>query len=165
MEIFAKLGIDWHSIIVYVVNFGLLAVILAYFFTGPVLKMLDERRKTITDNLAQAEKIKNEFLAEKKNADEEKEKLRADMESQMSDLQKEMEIRRKEQEESLELKKTRMIEEVRSIVDEEKRGILKSAEKQTIELIEKVVLHVVSNNIPQDVVKNSVADAWKTYKS
>jgi F-type H+-transporting ATPase subunit b len=164
MDIFTNLGIDWQSVIVYVINFGALVAILAYFFTGPLLKMIDTRREKIKNNLEEAERIKNEFVVEKKKADAEKESLRIDMEQQMSDLKKDLENKRKEQDEQLALKKAKMLEEVRTLVADEKNGILKAAEKQTVELIEKVVLHVVSNNVPADVVKSSVAEAWNTYK-
>lgn len=163
MDIFINLGIDWQSVIVYVVNFGILVAILAYFFTGPLLKMIDERKETIQNNLEEAERIKNEFMAEKKKADAEKEALKVEMVQEMSKLKKELDLRRKEQEEKLELRKAKMMEEVRSIVAEEKGNILKRAEQQTLDLIEKVVLHVVSNNVPENVVKSSVQEAWKTY--
>lgn len=164
MEVFSSLGIDWNSVIIYVVNFGLLVAVIAYFFTGPLLKLIDERRDTIQKNLEEAERIKNEFMAEKKKADAEKETLKVEMEQKMSHLKKELDQKRKEEEEKLELRKAKMLEEVRSLVTEEKNNILKQAEKQTIELIEKVVLHVVSNNVPDDVVKSSVQDAWKNYR-
>jgi len=93
----------------------------------------------------------------------EKEALKVEMVQEMSKLKKELDLRRKEQEEKLELRKAKMMEEVRSIVAEEKGNILKSAEQQTLDLIEKVVLHVVSNNVPENVVKSSVQEAWKTY--
>jgi len=164
MEVLAQLGIDLNSVLVYVVNVGILLAATAYFVTGPLLRMIDKRRETIENNLNEAERIKEEFLAEKQKADAEKESLRIEMEQQMSDLKKELDARRKEQEETLELKKAKMLEEVRTIVNEEKKSILNAAEKQTVELIEKVVLYVVSNNVPADVVKTSVADAWKQFR-
>ncbi len=65
----------------------------------------------------------------------------------------------------MEAKKAKMLEEVRTIVANEKDSILKKAEQQTLSLIEKVVLHVVSNNVPQDIVKSSVKDAWNKYNA
>ena len=163
MEVFSSLGIDWNSVIIYVVNFGVLVAFLAYFFTGPLLKMIDERRDKIKNNLEEAERIKNEFVSEKKKADVEKEALKTEMEQKMGHLKKELDQRRKQQEEQMELKRAKMLEEVRSIVEEEKSLILKKAEAQTLALIEKVVLHVVSHKVPKEVVKSSVDEAWKSY--
>lgn len=161
MEALATLGINFSSIVIYVINFGILIAVIAYFFTGPLVRILDERRDQIQTNVAEAERLKNEFAEEKRKADIEKTALRTDMEQQMSHLKKELESRRKEQEEALEARKAKMLEEVRTIVADEKGAILKKAEAQTLELIEKVVHYVVSNNVPQDIVKNSVQEAWK----
>ncbi|MGE3278585.1 MAG: hypothetical protein AB7J40_02165 [Candidatus Altimarinota bacterium] len=163
MEVLAKLGIDFNNVIIYLVNFGILFGVIAYFVTGPVLKMLEKRRDTIRDNLEKAEAIKQEFMEEKKKADAEREALKAEMAEQLSMMKKELDLRRKEQEEALALKKANMLEEVRTLVEDEKGKILKKAEQQTLDLIAKVVMHIVSNKIPQEVVKESVSEAWKTY--
>lgn len=164
MEVLAKLGIDLSSVLIYLVNFGILLAVVAYFITGPILGVIKKRQKMIAENVAEADRIKNEFMEEKRKADQEKEALRAQMEQQMNDLKKELDLRRKAQEEEMELKKAKMLEEVRSLVEEEKQQILNKAEKQTLDLIEKVVLHVVSNKVPQDVVKGSVEEAWKSFR-
>lgn len=165
MEVLAKLGIDINSVIIYLVNFGILLAAVAYFITGPILRVITKRQEEIKQNISEAERIKNEFADEKRKADAEKNALKNDMEQQMSHLKKELDVRRKQQEEEMEAKKAKMLEEVRSIVEQEKSSILQKAEQQTLDLIEKVVLHVVSNNVPQDIVKSSVQDAWKKYSA
>ncbi len=161
MEVLAKLGIDINSVIIYLVNFGILLAVVAYFITGPILGVITKRQKEIKRNIAEAERLKNEFAEEKQKADADKEALKAEMELQMSNLKKELDTKRKEQEEELEARKTKMLDEVRGIVADEKASILKKAEAQTLEIIEKVVHYVVSNNVPQDIVKSSVQEAWK----
>jgi len=163
MEVLAKLGIDFNNVIIYLVNFGILFGVIAYFVTGPVLKMLEKRRDTIRENLEKAEAIKREFMEEKRKADAEREALKAEMAEQLSMMKKELDQRRKEQEEALAMKKSKMLEEVRTLVEDEKGKILQKAEQQTLDLIAKVVMHIVSNKIPQEVVKESVSEAWKTY--
>lgn len=163
MEVLGKLGIDLNSVVLYLVNFGILFAVIAYFVTGPILKMLDERKKTIKDNLEQAERIKNEFMQEKKRAEQEKESMKISMEKELGTLKKEMDDKRRKMEETMELKKAKMLEEMRTVVEEEKGKIMKKAEQQTLDLIGKVIMHVVSNKIPQEVVKDSVNEAWKMY--
>lgn len=163
MDIFSKLGINFHSILVYVVNFGILVALIAYFLTGPILKMIDDRRKKIEDNLNEAENIKAEFVKEKEKQHTEKELLKSEMEKELADLKKDMDEKRRTQEEAIEAKKSRMMEEINKFVDEEKQNIVKNAEKQVLELIEKVVLHVVSNKIPKKDVQESVQEAWSSF--
>ncbi|MDF2378685.1 MAG: ATP synthase F0 subunit B [Candidatus Gracilibacteria bacterium] len=165
MDVLAKLGIDIMSVVIYLVNFGILLALMAYFITGPVLRIIDKRRDQIKGNIEEAERLKKEFMEEKLKSDKEKAALKSEMEQQLADLKKELEERRKKQDEALDAKKAKMLSDVREVVEAEKQGILKAAEKQTLALIEKVVMHVVSNKVPEKVVQESVSDAWKSYKS
>lgn len=67
-EVLTAFGIDWHLILVQVVNFGILVAILTYFLYKPILKLLAERegkiKKGIEDALL-AEATKNEAETEK----------------------------------------------------------------------------------------------------
>lgn len=163
METLSKVGIDLNSVIIYLVNIGFLFLVIGYLVTGPILRMLDKRRASIRENLEKAESIKLEFVAEQQKASREKEAMKAEMELQLSHLKKEMDQKRKEQEDSLALKKAKMLEDMRTLMEEEKGKIVKKAEQHTLDLIAKVIMNIVSNKIPQDVVKESVSDAWKVY--
>jgi|CXWL01.1.fsa_nt_gi F-type H+-transporting ATPase subunit b len=164
MEALAKLGIDINSILIYLINFGILFAVVAYFITGPVVRMLEKRRKEIEGNLNKAETIKREFVDERKKLEKERDAVRVEMETQLSHMKKELESKRKQQEEAMDLKKAKMMEDMRSVMEEEKGKIMENAEKQTLDLISKVLMHIVSNKIPQEVIQESVRDAWKTYQ-
>ena len=56
-----------------------------------------------------------------------------------------------------------MLEDVKAVIDQEKANIIGSAEKEVLKLMQKVVLHVVSNQIPEEVVEKSVDSAWRQY--
>lgn len=163
MEALLKLGIDWQSILIYIVNIGILFGVIAYFVTGPILKILDGRRKQIRDNLEAAERIKNEFVAERKKADEDKKALRAELDRELTLLKKDLEEKRRIGEEALNVKKAKMLEEVRTLVEDEKGKILKTAETEALKLIENVILNIVSEKLPRTVVEESVRDAWKQF--
>lgn len=163
VETLGKIGIDLSSVLIYVVDIGVLFGVIAYFVTGPVLNMMDSRRNIIKDNLEQAERIKQEFQKEREHAEKEKKAFRQDMEHQMMMLQKNLEEKRKTQEEALSLKKAKMMEEIRSMMEEEKKSLIQQAEKDVLQLIAKVISHIVSNKIPQEIVKESVEESWKNF--
>lgn len=163
MEALGKLGINLNNVIIYLANFGVLALVVGYFITGPILRVIEKRRKSIQDNLQKAETIKQEFMDERVKLEKQRDAIKAEMEQQMTHLKKEMDLKRKEQEDSLSLKKAKMLEDMRTLMEDEKSQILKKSEQQTLDLIGKVIMHVVSNKIPADVVKDSVKDAWKMY--
>lgn len=58
LEKFGELGIHLPSLLIYLVNFGLLLALLYIFGYKPILKMLDQRSATIKDGLDQAEKAR-----------------------------------------------------------------------------------------------------------
>lgn len=59
--IFTTFGIDWHLLLINAVNFGLLLLGLWYFVYGPVMRMLDERRKVVADGVEAANKAQAEL--------------------------------------------------------------------------------------------------------
>ena len=58
LEKFGELGIHLPSLVIYLVNFGLLLGLLYLFAYKPILRMLDQRSATIKDGLDQAEKAR-----------------------------------------------------------------------------------------------------------
>ncbi len=54
-ELFAAFGVNWKLLLVQALNFGFLLAALWYFLYGPVLKLIDDRRKSIAEGVRQAE--------------------------------------------------------------------------------------------------------------
>ena len=54
------LGVDLNSLIVYLVNFGVLALILYFFAYKRVLSMLDTRAARIRDSLEEADRVRQQ---------------------------------------------------------------------------------------------------------
>lgn len=163
MENLTRLGLDIWSITIYAANFGLLILIISYFFVTPLLNVMDKRRNTIKGNIKEAEKLKAELKKQKEQMDLEKEHLNQRMEEEMKNLQKSLDLKRKEAEEQIDMKKSKMLDEVKATIDSHKKALQKEVEAQTLELIQKIVLHIVSNKVSKDIVSESVEEAWKTY--
>lgn len=71
-----QLGINFGSMVLYLVNFGLLFFILKHFLGKKVLALLDERRDRIANSLAAAEALQKEVAAEKLRLADEMQALR-----------------------------------------------------------------------------------------
>lgn len=56
----SDLGLHLPSLIVYLVNFGILAVVLYLVGYKPILKMLDQRSQRVKSSLDEAERVKQE---------------------------------------------------------------------------------------------------------
>lgn len=54
-ELISTFGINWKIMVIQIVNFGLLLVALKAFVYGPVMDMIEKRRKTIEKGVRDAE--------------------------------------------------------------------------------------------------------------
>lgn len=55
------LGLDLKSLIFQMVNFAVLAFVLGRFLYGPIIKILDSRRRKIEESVRETEKIKKQL--------------------------------------------------------------------------------------------------------
>ncbi|MBY0293817.1 ATP synthase F0 subunit B [Patescibacteria group bacterium] len=53
--LFSAFGIDWHLLVINIINFGLLLVVLWYFLYGPLTRMLEARREKIAQGIKDAD--------------------------------------------------------------------------------------------------------------
>jgi len=60
-EIARTFGVDWSHLIAQIISFGIVCALLYKYAYRRVLQMLEDRRKEITEGLANAEKIKAEL--------------------------------------------------------------------------------------------------------
>lgn len=63
MDFFQRFGIDWPRFIATTVNFCIVLWVLHRFAYKPIIAMLDERKKRITESMANADKIKTELAS------------------------------------------------------------------------------------------------------
>lgn len=161
MEVLQKLGIDGWSVLLYVVNMGILLGVLTKLLYRPLLKMMDERRDTIRKNLEESELLKVKFLEESTRQAKETKDLLMKMQSEVSATKAQAEVRAKELIAEADVRREQMLEEARRQVKETEDGLLKEVEKEIHKRIEQTILHVLKNKIPADVVKSSVQAAWK----
>ncbi|MBP6944722.1 ATP synthase F0 subunit B [Patescibacteria group bacterium] len=161
MDALQKLGIDGWSILLYLVNMGLLLALLTKFLYRPLLKVMDDRRETVRKNLQETELLKTKFAEESKRQAQETKDLLVKMQSEVAAAKAQAEVRAKELIAEADTRREQMLEEARRQVDETKKGVLKEVEKETQKRIEQTILHVLKNKIPADIVKSSVEAAWK----
>jgi F-type H+-transporting ATPase subunit b len=165
MEILAKLGIEPWSMLLYFVNTGILVLVLAKLLYKPILKYVDERRAVIEGSITEAEQLKKTFEEKLAEILAEKEALHASLKEQMEKTAKTLQEKEAQLVADMTLAKTRMLEEAHAQIEKEKAELMKDAEARTMSLIQKVVLYIVQNKVPAEVVRESVQDAWKMYRS
>lgn len=165
MEGLSNLGIDAWGLVLYLVNFGLLALVLTKFLYKPVLKMLDERRDHIQSNLEEAERLRREFEEEMTKRSHEAEEMQKHMRLELEEQRRHAETRAKEM--MLEAKRERetMIQEAERTLAEAKARLVKDVEDELLEKIERIVVTITEEKAEASDLEASVERAWKQLRN
>ena len=70
MEGLIQLGVNTWSLIFYLVNFGILVVVLYFFAYKPLLRAMDQRSERISDSLAAADRARDEAASSRSAIEE-----------------------------------------------------------------------------------------------
>ena len=158
----ASLGINGKLFFAQVLNFGLVMVVVWKWVYTPLLKVMDERNKKISDGLAEAEQIKQErtrFDQEKtkllKSAHEEAHKI---MQAAYEEAKQErQELVAKTQQEI-----ERMDREHRTHLIQEEARMLQSLKSQVAQLVvqttEKILPSVLDKNAKQELIQQAARE-------
>ncbi len=160
MDVLSKLGIDLMGVAMYLVNFGIIILILAKFVYKPVLNALDKRREMIKSNLEEAEHLKQKFEHEMKARDAESKKMMAEMQAQMNAARVEAERRASELVLEAEEHRKRLMAEAREQIQALKDNLTKEVEQDIITRMERTVSDVLKNKVPKDAIQKSVRESW-----
>jgi F-type H+-transporting ATPase subunit b len=165
MEKLLKLGIDGWSIFLYFINTGLLLAALSYFLYKPLMKVIDERRKKIADSISEAQKLREEFEKTLKKAESDRAKGEAELKKELDNMHRHIETKRKELVTEMEAERSKILDKAHSEIDAKKEAIIKDAEKEVTALMSRIILDIVQNKVPENVIQESVADGWKSYRN
>jgi len=80
-ELISKLGINWQSLLFQVINFLILLYVLKRFVYGPIIKVMEERKKRVEASVAKAAQIDAQL--ERTQEDRQAVLLRAQEEAQV----------------------------------------------------------------------------------
>jgi F-type H+-transporting ATPase subunit b len=164
MEGLSKLGIEPLSILIYLVNTGLLLVVLTYVLYKPVIRFIDARRKQISDSVDEARLLKEELDKKAAEVAETQARFEAELKKERESLRKFAEERRSQLEAEMTTARTEMLQKAQEEIDARKGELMKDVEKSLLDLMKKIVLEVVQHKVPEDVIQASIHDAWKSYK-
>ena len=163
MEQLASYGIDVWSMVLYLGNTAVLIVVLIYLLYKPMNKFLEERQKQITDSIDEAQKLQEKFEKELEKSHAEREKVESELRGELSKLQQFTEQKRTELVAEMEEARTKMMKKAQDEIDKKKESLIKDAEGEIKELMTKIILEIVENKVPEDVINDSIKSAWKNY--
>lgn len=161
MNALENLGIDAWGLVLYLVNFGILAFILTKLLYKPILKTLDERRRTIQENLSEAERLKTDFQNEMEKASKEQSDLVKQMQLELAETKAEAETRARAVIAEAEAKRETLLTEANAQIEDMKQKLVSSVEKELLQKIEAIALRAMRDGASKEAVEKSVANAWE----
>lgn len=165
MENLAKLGIDGWSLVVYLVNFGLIWAVLGFLVFPKIIKIIDNRRDQIKDNLETADKLRLELDELVAKSRTERAKLLAELTEERDALKKDMDEKRSQILRDAEEQKEQMLTEARTLLKAERKKLVEDAQSAVIHIMQKTLVSMLSTKVPQEVIAESVEKSWEEHKA
>lgn len=163
-EFVHQFGINWKLLAAQAVNFFILFWILKRFVYGPVLSMIEKRRKEIKEGLEAAEKSQKR-LAE---ADAEKQAILTQANQESLGIVSQSEIKAKEREKeilaSTHKKAEAVVLEAKQKIREEKLKIEEEILRESRGLLKEAVAKIIEKSpeiIDDGLIKNTLAEMKK----
>lgn len=165
-EILTSFGVDWHLLVVSIVNFSVLAVILWYIMIKPILALLEQRESTIRTSLERAELERQEAkLLETKLADDRQvaaqraQKIVAEAEAKATAIVKHAAT-------AAEVKATTILADANKKAASERDRLFDDATRQLADVVVDattlIVGKTVTATVDQTLVSSAIADAKKS---
>lgn len=163
MDKLAGLGIDPTKIVFYLVNIGILLGLLTHFLYKPLLSYIDQRRKQIADSIEESNRLRSEFEKTLTQAKEDRETSEETLREELSKLKRYTEEERAKLVAAMEEARSDMMRKAQEEIDQKKDHLLKDAENDVKALMSKIILDIVQNKVPEQVIQESIQDSWKQY--
>lgn len=161
MDALGNLGIDGFSVLLYLVNFGILLLLLQRFAYRPLLKMLETRREQIKTDVQKAQTLREGLEIERADEEQARATRLAQLDQQISSAKK---MAREEAKKLLidaDEQRDAILAQASSQVEEAIAGTIQEAEEEILTRIKKVVLQVLEDGVPEEVAKESVKKSWE----
>lgn len=158
-----SLGIDLTSLVLYLVNFGLLYLIVSRFISKPLLNIIKERSETIQNNLSNAEKLRDEIAKEKEEIERYKNQVKAEMDKEMKLFKESLMQQASEREAEFLKRREALFNEANMEISSQKKKILQELQEDILDAMYKVTSEVLKDKVSEGVIRKSVTEVWEKY--
>jgi len=164
MDAFAKLGIDGWSILLYLVNFGILLFVMRRFVYRPLLSFIDGRREMIAQSVAEAESLRKEFAQATEDHSRQNDAQMLELRTKTEEIKQHAQAEANKVIEAARSEREALMTATREELERLKANIVKDVEAELQEKIKKVLLLILRDSVPAEAVQKSVENAWQDIK-
>ena len=160
-EILSKFGVDWPHFIAQLVLFLIVYFVLNKFAFGPLLKILDERRKRIEEGQINAEKIKKQLAEAELRYQEILRKANDDAQVLLEESRKNNEAFAQQQMEKAAKDSASIVERARHEITSERNSMVDEVKREMVSLIVKTTAKVAGKVLSPEDQKRLSEEAAK----
>lgn len=164
MEKLSALGLDLNSLLIYLVNFGIIYLIISRLISKPIIDILEKRKAEIENNLSEANKIKVELIQEKNNFEIQKQKLREEFNEDLKKFEKSIQEKRKELDEENSKLREEIIQKALSEQKQIKENVFKIIQEDLIKSYSTILNKVLKNDSSPEKINQSILESWNSFK-
>jgi len=165
MQQLAALGIDLTSLIIYLVNFGIIYIIVSRLISRPIIEILERRRNEIETNLNEANKLRDEMTEEKKKFELEKEKIRSEFDLELEKFESSIQEKSKQLEIDNQKAREEIIQKALSEQKQMKENIFKIIQEDLLNSYSAIISKVLKDKADVQTVQESILSSWESFKN
>lgn len=163
MDKLLTLGIDPWSMLFYLINTGIVLVVLSRYLYKPIQNFIDERRDQILENIEKAKNLQESFEKKLDESEAKRKAVESELKIEIDNLHKFTEQKRAELIGEMEKTRHEMIQKANEEIEKRKIGLIKEVEAELRKIISKIILEIVEHKVPSEVIDGSIDSAWKKY--
>ena len=147
----SALGIDWQSLLVYLVNFGVLLVILYLVGYKRILRVLDQRSSRIRESLEEVDRVRRESQERQVEMERTLDEGRRESQRLLAQAQEMAERYRQEQAERARQEAQAMLERAQQEIQRERDAAIEEVRRQFAVLAVTAAERIVRRNLDEAV--------------
>ncbi len=160
-ELITKLGIDWRLLVANTITFFLVLWLLRKFAYGPLLSVMDKRRKTIDEGLDQAKQAQEELASITKEKEKVLEAARNESLTMIQTAQKDAEARKQDIMTKASDEAQALLAKTRQQLGQEKQQMLDQAKGELAGLVVAATSKVISGQLDEKLQHKLAEQAIK----
>ncbi len=159
MDALGQLGIDAQGLLFYLVNFGILIVVMHRFVYKPLMKVLSDRREQIKHDVEAAANLREELEVTKSNEEKERKARELELDERIKQAKRVVREDAKRMLQEAEGRRDALLAQAAETAQATIDGAMTGAENEIINRVRKVVMHVLKD-VPEEIVEKSVEESW-----
>lgn len=158
----AKLGINWQSMLLYFVNFGVLFFVLRHFLGKKVLVLLDERRNRIAESVEAADRLKKEVEQERGRLAEEMHELRTQFAYETLQMRKGLEEERAKALAHVEEYRAQALAQVEAEAKSVRARMFSDMQEEIRSVVAEMILRILGEHVSSEDVDRAARKVRKS---